>query len=93
LEDEEAFEESLVYDTDFCAEETEIPKLVPVDCEPPAFSWVGKMDPKGFQFVASKRGVHYYPLDDPAAVLIRREDFVGYRTAAAAQADGKIPIQ
>ena len=71
----------------------EIPKPVPAGGEPPAFSWVGKVDPTGFKFVASKRGVHFYPIDDPAAVLIRQEDFVGYRTAAAAQADGKIPIR
>jgi len=54
---------------------------------------VGNIDPTEFKFVASKRGVHFYPIDDPAAVLIRQEDFVGYRTAAEAQADGKIPIR
>jgi len=70
-----------------------IPKPDPADPIPPAFSWVGKIDPAGFKFVASKRGVHFYPIEDPAAVLIRLEVFMGYRTAAAAQADGKIPIR
>jgi eukaryotic-like serine/threonine-protein kinase len=70
-----------------------VPKPVPADPKPPAFSWVGKKDPTGFQFVASKQGLHFYPIDDPTAALIRWEDFVGYRTAADAQADGKSPIR
>ncbi len=57
----------------------------------PAFSWVGKVDTAGLACVASKRGVHFYRLDDPAAALIRLEDFVGYKTVAEARADGKTP--
>jgi hypothetical protein len=50
---------------------------------------VGKVDTTGLQFVASKRGPHVYRIDDPQAVLIRAEDFVGYKTAAETAADGK----
>jgi eukaryotic-like serine/threonine-protein kinase len=56
----------------------------------PAFSWAGKVDITGLQFVASKRGTHFYRIDDPRAALIRTEDFIGYKTAAEAAADGKI---
>ncbi|UCD51818.1 MAG: serine/threonine protein kinase [Phycisphaerales bacterium] len=56
---------------------------------PPAFSWVGRINPGQFQFVASRSGRHFYPLDDPRSVLIRAEEVVGYRTPQAAQADGK----
>lgn len=58
---------------------------------PPAFSWVGQIDPGNARFVASRRGRHFYPVDAPEAILIRAEDFVGYRTAEAASADGKTP--
>jgi hypothetical protein len=55
-----------------------------------SFSWVGQVDASGFGFVASKRGRHFYPVDAPAALLIRSEDLVGYGTAAEAAADGKV---
>ena len=55
----------------------------------PPFSWVHRVETTGLRFVASRRGGHYYRIDDPAAVLIRAEDFVGYRTAAEARADAK----
>jgi len=57
----------------------------------PAFSWVGKVDSTGLRFVASRRGPHFYRIEDPQAVLIRAEDFVGYKTAAEAAATGKTP--
>jgi serine/threonine-protein kinase len=55
-----------------------------------SFSWVGQIDPSGFGFVASRRGRHFYPVNAPAALLIRSEDLVGYDTAAEAAADGKV---
>jgi hypothetical protein len=58
---------------------------------PPAFSWVGRISPGQFQFVASRSGRHFYNLDDPRAILIRAENVVGYRTAQAARDDGKTP--
>ena len=63
--------------------------------EPPApsFSWVGKRNAKGLLFVASKRGGYFYPINHPAAKLIRNEDFIGYKSAAAARKDGKVAIR
>ncbi len=63
----------------------------PPPTEAPAFSWIGKVDASGLRFVASKRGRYFWPIDAPEAVFIRAEDFVGYRTVAAARADGKVP--
>jgi energy-coupling factor transporter ATP-binding protein EcfA2 len=63
----------------------------PVPAEAPEFSWVGKVDTAGLRYVASKRGRWYYAIDDPAARLIREEDFVGYATAQEAEAAGKSP--
>ena len=65
------------------------PGRAPVPDKAPAFSWVGKAETTGLQFVASRRGPHFYRIEDPQAVLIRAEDFVGYKTAAEAAADGK----
>jgi len=59
--------------------------------QPPAFSWVGKVDPAGFEFVASKNGRYFYPIDDPAAALITKENAVMYKNASDAKKDGKIP--
>jgi len=56
---------------------------------PPAFSWVGRINPGQFKYVASKSGRHYFPLDDPRSVLIRAEEVVGYRNVQAALDDGK----
>ncbi|MDY0354756.1 MAG: serine/threonine-protein kinase [Sedimentisphaerales bacterium] len=58
--------------------------------DPPAFSWVGRIDPGDARFVASRRGRRFYSIDAPEAILIRKEDVVGYPTAQAAVADGKI---
>ncbi len=69
-----------------------VPAPAPPDRnDPPAFSWVGQIDPGDAKFVASRRGRQFYPIDAPQAVLIRAEDFVGYRTAEAAAADDKSP--
>lgn len=57
----------------------------------PPFSWHGKTDVTGLYFVASRRGKHYWPIAVPSALLIRADDFVGYRTEADARADGKSP--
>lgn len=62
-----------------------------VPAAPPPFSWVGRVPAEGVRFVAGKRGRHYYRIDDPAAGLIRAEDFVGYRTAKEARAAGRTP--
>jgi len=57
----------------------------------PAFSWVRQIDPGDARFVASRRGRHFYSIGAPEAILIRARDFIGYPTAEAAIADGKIP--
>jgi len=55
------------------------------------FSWVGKVNTVDIRFVASRTGRYFYPIAAPEAMLIRADDFVGYRTRADAAADGKIP--
>jgi len=60
--------------------------------KPPQFSWVGNVEVEGVQFVADRRGRHYFRIDDPLAVLITRDNFVGYQTASQAEADGKLPL-
>ncbi len=62
----------------------------PVD-RPPGFSWVGKVDTAGFAFVASRNGRYFYPIGNPAAALIAKENVVMYKNASEAQKDGKIP--
>lgn len=57
----------------------------------PAFSWKGKVDTAGFHYVASKSGRHYYSITDKRALLIRAEDFVGYKTVQEAVRDRKQP--
>ncbi len=57
--------------------------------EAPPFSWKGGVDTAAFLFVASKRGCTYYGIDEPDALLIHAEDFIGYATVEAAEADGK----
>ncbi len=59
----------------------------------PKFSWFGKIDTTGFKFAASNTGRFFYPIDAPQALLIRREDFVGYKTSEEAAADGKAPAK
>lgn len=70
-----------------------IPKPAGAAAEPPPFSWVGKVNTTDLRFAASRRGRHFYPIDDPRAALIRLEDFVGYKTAAQAVSDGKDPAR
>lgn len=57
----------------------------------PQFSWRRQIDPGDARFVASRQGRHFFPIDAPEAILIRAEDFIGYRSAEAALADGKTP--
>jgi serine/threonine-protein kinase len=59
----------------------------------PPFSWHGKTDVTGLQFVASKRGKHYWRIADANAMLIRADEFAGYRTESDARADGKTPAE
>ncbi len=69
-----------------------VPEPAPLDrSDAPAFSWVRQIDPGDARFVASRRGRRFYSIGAPEAILIRAEDFIGYRTAEAAIADGKIP--
>ena len=71
-----------------------IPELVVISPkDAPQFSWVGKVSTDGFRFIASKRGKSFYPIDASEAVLIRSEDFTGYKTSAEAVADGKTPAK
>lgn len=65
--------------------------LAPVLIDPPAFSWIDKVDAGEAQFVAAKSGRYYYAINDIRAVLIRADEFVGYKTAEQAVEDGKLP--
>lgn len=72
------------------------PGELPVDAgrpEAPPFSWVGRVDVSGVRYAASRQGRFYWPIDSPAARLIRAEDFVGYATAEQARADNKRPAE
>ena len=68
-----------------------VPAVDPGDGTAPVFSWVHTHGAAKPMFVASKRGRHFYRSDDPAALLIGADDFVGYPSAARAREDGKIP--
>lgn len=67
----------------------ELPRPSSQAAGPPAFSWVGQIDPGSAKFVASRSGQHYYEIDDPRAKWIRVELFVAYDTVQEAVADGK----
>ncbi|MHC4477016.1 MAG: serine/threonine-protein kinase [Planctomycetota bacterium] len=69
-----------------------LPGATATHSEAPPFSWVGKVDVTGYNFVASKQGRHFYAIDSAAAMLVSSENFVGYRTAEDALADGKGPV-
>lgn len=69
----------------------EAPEPLDPRSQPPAFSWLGKIDPAPFKYVASTKGRCYYLIDCPAAALIREDLFVGYGSADQARADGKVP--
>ena len=64
--------------------------IKPNSDEPPAFSWVHQGATADWQFVASKSGGHFWPVEAPEAILIRSEDVVGYSTAEDALSDGKV---
>ncbi|MBI1369008.1 MAG: protein kinase [Planctomycetes bacterium] len=67
----------------------EAPPTASSPVKAPPFSWVGKVDPKGAPFVSSISAIHYWPIDDPAARLIRADQVVFYATASAAEFAGK----
>ncbi len=69
-----------------------VPRLIAADSEaPPAFSWRHGVEPGRFKFASTRNGRRFYRADSAEADLIPLEDFVGYETAEAAQADGKTP--
>jgi serine/threonine protein kinase len=70
--------------------ETILTPIQPDITNPPPFSWKGKIDISGFKFIASKSGRHFYPINSSRAVLIRADNFVGYKSANDAILDGKI---
>jgi hypothetical protein len=49
------------------------------------------VDVTGVVFIASQTGQYFYPIDDKRALLIRADQFVGYKTAEEAFKDGKVP--
>ncbi len=55
------------------------------------FNWVGKVETGDIRFVASRAGRYFYPIASADALLIRADNFVGYKTEAQAVADGKSP--
>lgn len=66
-------------------------KPIAVEAEaPPAFSWIHSVEPGQFKFVATKTGKRFYAADAPEALLIPAQDVVGYQSAEAARADGKV---
>ena len=67
-----------------------VPQPEPIT-EIPAFSWKGKVDASGFRYVAAKSGRYFYRIDDNKALLIRADQFVGYRTKDQALKDNKLP--
>ncbi len=67
-----------------------VPDPQPIETTPD-FSWVGKVDTTGIQYVASKSGRTYYAISDPRALLIRADQFIGYDNANQAVRDGKQP--
>jgi serine/threonine protein kinase len=70
--------------------QTVLTPITPKTTDPPPFSWKGKFDTAGFEYVAGKSGHYFYPINSPQAILIRAEDFIGYKSADDAIADGKI---
>ncbi|QNN21947.1 serine/threonine protein kinase [Planctomycetales bacterium ZRK34] len=67
----------------------EPPKAAAPD-QPPAFSWVGVVQPpEAAKFVASRRGLHYWPIDAAEAKLIRADLVTFYNSAEAATRAGK----
>jgi len=70
--------------------QTVLAPIYPDSTNPPAFSWIGKYDTENIKFVAAKYGRYFYSIDDPQAVLIRADLFIGYESASEAVADGKM---
>jgi len=69
---------------------TAFPPIPPDTVNPPPFSWKGKINIENSKFIAARSGRYFYSLDDPRAVLIRADEWVGYESANEALADGKI---
>ncbi len=57
----------------------------------PAFSWHGKVNTNGVNFIASRSGLYYYSIKDTRSLLIRADQFIGYTTSAQAENDDKQP--
>ncbi|MHC4757389.1 MAG: serine/threonine-protein kinase [Planctomycetota bacterium] len=71
--------------------QTALAPISPNMTDPPPFSWKGKINPEGLKFAAGRTGRYFYPINSPQAVLIRAEDFVGYKSSDEAIRDGKSP--
>jgi len=63
--------------------------LIPIGV--PAFSWKGKIDTSGYNFIASRTGRYFYPIEDKRAILIRADQCVLYKTEQQAIKDRKQP--
>lgn len=59
----------------------------------PSFSWVGQREPGNNAYVASTDGNSAYPIDHPAALLIRADLATFYETRADAERAGKTIIE
>jgi len=53
------------------------------------FAYLSQHAAGDWKFAAHHAGQTYYPIDSAAAAMIPADGFVGYRTAAEAEADGK----
>jgi hypothetical protein len=49
------------------------------------------VDASEYRFIASKSGRYFYLIEDKRAVMIRADEFVGYKTAEQALKEGKEP--
>jgi len=75
----------------FGTRNTGIPPTPAPLIEVPGFSWKGKVDTSGVQFVASQSGRYFYSIEDRRAILIRADQYIGYASADEALKDGKQP--
>lgn len=75
----------------FGTRNTGIPPTPEPLTEVPGFSWKGKVDTSGVEFVASQSGRYFYSIEDRRAILIRADQYRGYTSEDEAIKDGKQP--
>jgi len=58
---------------------------------PPTSSWRGKLDTTGMNYVASRSGRYYFPIEHPHAALITHDNVIGFKNEEEARQAGKLP--